>query len=452
MITTPIFTRLMTTSEYGQFSVFNSWFGIINIIVSLGLYQGVHAQGLIKFDNEPDLFTSSLEGLTTTLVCFWIVIYLFFQNYWNKLFALTTVQMLCMLVMIWTSAVYAFWANKQRVTYSYRSLVVVTLAVSIAKPFLEIIIMNHSKDKVTARILGIFLVELIGFSWIFIAQMKRGKTFFSKRFWKYALAFNIPLVPHYLSQTVLNSSDRIMIQKIVGESEAGIYSLAYSLSLIMTLFNSALLQTISPWMYQKIKVKQNKEIAPIAYISLIIIAGVNLILILLAPEILIFFAPNSYYEAIWVIPPVAMSVYFMYAYDMFAKFAFYYEKTKFIMIASVLGAGLNIILNYFGIRAFGYIAAGYTTLICYIVYSIAHYLFMIRVCDKCCDSVYPYDSRKLFLITISFILGGFVLLFTYKIPIVRYGIVILLLFFSIIKRDDLKLIVKKLLNLRKQNT
>ena len=35
MITTPIFTRLLSTSEYGEFNVFNSWYSIAFIFVSL---------------------------------------------------------------------------------------------------------------------------------------------------------------------------------------------------------------------------------------------------------------------------------------------------------------------------------------------------------------------------------------------------------------------------------
>lgn len=57
-----------------------------------------------------------------------------------------------------------------------------------------------------------------------------------------------------------------MISSMVGESEAGIYSLAYSLSSIMTLFNTALMQTLNPWIYKKIKEQDIKSIAPIAYL------------------------------------------------------------------------------------------------------------------------------------------------------------------------------------------
>ena len=48
-VTTPIFTRIMNTTEYGQYNVFNSWLSIASIFVSLSLTGGVYAQGLVKF-------------------------------------------------------------------------------------------------------------------------------------------------------------------------------------------------------------------------------------------------------------------------------------------------------------------------------------------------------------------------------------------------------------------
>lgn len=450
MITTPIFTRLLTTTEYGQYNVFNSWLGIITIFVSLSLAGGVYIQGLVKFEKDRDVFASSIQGLTFTLAVFWAVIYLLFHNFWNQLFNLTTVQMLAMLIMIWTTDVFCLWSNDQRVDFKYRALVIITIMVSIAKPVLGIIFVVNSDDKVTARILGLALVELIGYSWLSIVSLKKGRTFFSAKYWKYAICFNLPLIPHYLSQIVLNSSDRIMISNMVGDSEAGIYSLAYSLSLIMTLFNTALTQTISPWIYKKIKEKRIEDIASVAYISLILIAVVNLCLILLAPEAVAIFATESYYDAIWIIPPVALSVYFMYSYDLFAKFAFYYEKTNLIMLASVIGAILNVILNYIFIKLFGYIAAGYTTLACYMIYSIAHYILMNNICKKYCDGIRPYETKKIMAITVPFVIIGFALLFTYNYPVMRYGLIAVVAIIAVIKRDSLIVFSKKIIGLKKK--
>ena len=434
VITTPIFTRLLTTSEYGQFDVFNSWLGIITIIVSMNLYAEVYTQGMIKFNEERKVFSSSLQGLSLTLVVIWTVIYIAFYQFWNKLLSLTTVQMMSLLLMIWTTATFNFWASEQRVYYKYKLLVLITLFVSITKPVVGIFLVTHFEDKVTARILGLVLVEVIAYTGCFVSQIIRGKRFYSYKFWKYSIFYNLPLIPHYLSQVVLINSDRIMINKFVGSSAAGIYGLAYSLAMVMTLFNIALMNTLNPWIYQKIKDKEYKKIEPVAYISLSIIAFVNLFLITLAPEVVKIFAPSSYYKAVYCIPPVAMSVLFIFMYDLFAKYAFYYEKTKLIMLASIGGAVLNIVLNYVGIKLFGYVTAAYTTLICYMVYALFHYILMRKVCNEYCDGIKPYNDRILLGIVVVFLLFGFGLLLTYSYIVIRYFIVILMIIIVIVNK------------------
>ena len=451
MLTTPIFTRLLTTSEYGQYSVFNSWLGVATIIVSMNLAAGVFTQGLVKFEKERDIFASSMQGLTLVLVFAWTIIYLMTYTFWNQLLGLTTVQMLAMLLMIWTSSAFSFWANYQRVDYKYKTLVVVTIIVSLAKPIIGIIFVLKSTDKVTARILGLALVEIIFYSYFAFIQLHKGKVFISKKYWKYSLFYSLPLIPHYLSQIVLESADRIMISDMCDSSKAGIYSLAYALASIMILFNYALTQTTSPWIYKKIKERKINEIAPIAYMSLIIIAVANLLLILFAPEAVAIFAPKSYYDAIWVIPPIAMSVYFMYAYDLFAKFAFYYEKTTLIMFASITGALVNILLNSIFINIFGYIAAGYTTMICYIFYGLIHYLLMRWVCIHYCDGEKPYKFKNIVAITIPFIILGLLFLFTYNYPVIRYGLIIVILGIIMFNYSKVSQIFVDILSLRKEN-
>ena len=450
VITTPIFTRILTASEYGDYNVFNSWLGIITIFTSLRLYYGVYSQGLVKFEKERDLFSSSMQGLLFSLVTAWTCIYLCFHQFFNRLFTLTTLQGLAMFAMIWATGAFNFWAAEQRVVFSYRKLVIVTIIVSLAKPVVSIVFILLSEDKVTARILGLMCVELMGYFWCFIIQMARGKKFFSAKYWKYALLFNIPLVPHYLSQTVLNSADRIMIRDMIGSAQAGIYALAYSISQIMMLFNQALIQTLTPWIYQKIKADRPDEVPRIGYIALILIGFVNLILIILAPEIVAVFAPKAYYDAIWIIPPVALSGLFVFAYNLFAAFEFYFEKTKFIMVASVAGAVLNVILNYFFIKIFGYYAAGYTTLFCYIIYALGHYVNMRKICDDNFKGRKIYDTKILAAIAAVFLTVGSVFLMLYNFRVIRYGVVLAGVTAIVVYRRKILLILRQILSLRKR--
>ena len=448
VISTPIFTRLMTAEEYGNYNVFNSWLTIITIFVSLRLYHGVYVQGLVKFEEDQKRYSSSMQGLHFSLCLIWTVLYLLLCDFWNALFSLTTVQMLAMLVMIWATGVFTFWVQEQRVNLNYKELVVVTILISLFKPIIEVIFVLLADDKVTARILGVTLIEVIGYSGFCFIQMRNGKQFFSPKYWVYALKFNVPLVPHYLSMTVLNSADRIMIKDMIGAAEAGIYSLSYSVSLVMILFNQALLQTVMPWMYKKIKTRRVEEIANIAYLSRGLIAIVNLFLIAFAPEVVAIFAPKSYYDAIWIIPPVAMSVFFMYAYNLFANFEFYFEKSRFIVTASIVGAILNIILNYIFIRAYGYYAAGYTTLLCYILFALGHYFFMVKICEQQLDNVVVYKKQILLKITFLFIAIGFMLLYFYTNNYLRYAVIILAIVYLIRNKSILMEIFQLLKRVR----
>jgi len=248
---------------------------------------------------------------------------------------------------------------------------------------------------------------------------------------------------------VLSSADRIMIRDMAGGSQAGIYSLAYQLSLIMTLFNTALSQTLSPWIYQKIKADRAGEVSQVAFLALGLIAGANLLLMLLAPEAVAVFAPAAYYDAIYVIPPVSMSVFFMFSYDLFAKFEFYFEKTFFIMAASVSGALLNIITNYIFIQRYGYYAAGYTTLFCYLVYAAGHYLMMNRVCDEYLHGERPFPARAYWLMAAAFTVCGFLLLFTYRSRILRYGMLLVAAVLLFVFRRRVRAALRSLTALRK---
>lgn len=449
-ITTPVFTRIMSTAEYGQFNVFNSWFGILTVIVSLNLFAGVYSRGVVKYEDDRAAFTSSMQGLSLTLTLLWSVVYFVFHGFWNRVFSLTTFQMICMFVMILYTNIFGFWSMSERVDYKYKSVVAVTIVMSFAQPVLGIIFVKAAFDKVSARIFGIAVVEAAVGVVLFIKQAVKGKRFFSGFYWKHALKFNVPLIPHYLSMTILNGSDRIMIGKMVSDSAAGIYGLAYSVSQVMTVFNTALMQTVEPWLLRKINEKRITDIRKIAYPTFLLVAAVNLLLIAFAPEAVKIFAPAEYYDAIWIIPPAAMSVFFTFSCNFFAVFELYYEKTKMIAFATATGAILNVALNFVFIRIFGYYAAGYTTLVCYMVYALSHMLFMRKICRERLNNERPFNLRIYFLIAVEFLAVGFLLMLAYPITGLRYALLLAAVVLCVIFRRKILAAVRGILGVRER--
>ena len=419
IITTPVYTRILNVDEYGKYSVFMSWMGILTCFVTMYIYSEIYPQAIVKFSNKRNIYSSALQGLTIMLVAFWLCVYLVFQKFWNEMFSLNTMQMLAMFVIMWSNAIFGFWATEQRVKYRYRNLVIVTLIVSILQPILCIALIFYSDNKVTGLVWGIAITSFASYSYLLAKQLMIGKVVYSKQIWKYALKLGIPLIPHYISAIVLNSSDRIMIQKLAGEEEAGIYNLAYTISMCGTLINQAVLQTLQPWMLKKIKEGKFQDIKNIAYNALAGIAVINMLIVFFVPELIAIFGSELYYNAIWVMPPIVMSVFFMFMYNLFSLFEFYYEKTTYISMATAIGAVMNVLLNYVFIKEYGFYAAGYTTLFCYIIFSASHYLFMKKICKVELNGKVIYDDKVLLLISGVFIICSFALMAIFEVDMAR---------------------------------
>lgn len=76
-ITVPIFTRLLTTTEYGTYSLYLSWFNILTIITSLNIYYGSFYNVLnrIRDNRKRNEYISSMQGLTITLTMILVIIF-----------------------------------------------------------------------------------------------------------------------------------------------------------------------------------------------------------------------------------------------------------------------------------------------------------------------------------------------------------------------------------------
>lgn len=442
-IMVPIFTRIMTTEQYGVYSVFNSWVLLISAFAGLNLAGNSFNVGMIKNESRKDEYTSSILGLwwvNTTIV---FVIMLLFKNIWLKYSGLNLLFLIAVFADIYATASVDLWTARQKFDYKYKALLLITFSIALFTAVISIIFVHLLEKKDLAAIwckVGVLGLHSVIISIILISK---GKTIFNKNFWKAAYRFNIPLIAYYLSLTILNQSDRIMINSFFGASQAGIYSIAYSFAMIFTVLNSAINGAFVPWEFRNIKSNNYKSIAKISNIILILIGAANLILIALAPEIIHLFTVKEYYEAIWVIPPVALSAYLTCVYQLFVNIEFYYEKNNFVMVASIMVALLNIVLNLIFIPKFGYMAAAYTTLVSYLCFSVAHYVFMRSIIKKNGKSQAIYNIGVILFISLIITFAAFMFMLLYQTLIVRYALLLIMcsLFFIVLMRNK-DLIIK----------
>lgn len=447
-ITTPVFTRIMTEEAYGQYSSYLAWLNIFNVIASLNLSAGVYTRGLVKNDGDEDGFSSSLSVLSTVCIFVVLTVVLLFYDFIKEITGLSVFLLLVMFAEIWLTAVFHFWSNKERVNYRYKKLVVFTLVYVLFSQVLSVfaVFFIETSRQVEARAASVVISGIVIFMPMFITILKKGRKYYSKHYWTYALKFNLPLVPHYLSQIVLNESDKLMIKSLCGANFTGYYSVAYSVSMIMLIFNNSISGIMNPWIYKSIKNGEYKKIGRISYCVLAVIAFLNFIVITMAPEILSIVAPGSYQQALWAMPPIIASVYFMFLYNLFATFEYYFEKTNYVMISSLLCAVTNLVLNYIFISKFGFVAAGYTTLFCYIAVSLLHYIFMRKTCNKYLNGIKIYKLYIILLIGILLIAAGSIMMLLYKFWYIRYSLLLIVALSALVYR---KKIIKIFLELKK---
>ncbi len=445
LLSTPIFTRLLTTEQYGTYIIYQSWYQIISIFATLNLAAGVFNNGLLKYEDRRDSFTSSMQGLSTTITLLLFIIYSLNRNFWDGILELSPLYVYAMFIELLFVPAYNFWSTGERYSYRYKKLILTTVIIALGSPIVGIIAVISTSYKAEARVLSYVAIQTIVGLFFYIRNFYKGKLFYCKDIWKFALSFNIPLIPHYLAFQILNQSDRIMISKMVGSGEAATYSVAYSVSMMMTIITNAINNSFIPYTYKALKNKDYKSIRKNANILLALVGSGCILAMAFAPEIIRVFAAKEYYAAIWVMPPVAASVYFMFLYPMFGNVEFYFEKTKCVTIASCVGAITNLILNYIFIKLYGYYAAGYTTLACYMLFSFMHYSFYKKIIREKLkiNDIYDIKFMLLFSGVVLFAMLGMTLV--YKWFAVRYLIITLIIAIGIIKR---KFIVSKLKDIR----
>ena len=378
----PIYTRIMSQDQYGVYSVFLSWFNLICIASSLNIYDGTFNKAMVKYEETRDKYISSVQGLTlisgvivsSLLIIFHKPIFIY-TGYSFGYVILFIVHLLLFPTL-------QYWNQKQRFLYDYKKLVFVTLINSVLTLGLGVFFVLHTEDKSFTLVSVTVIVHAIISIILFISITIRGKTFYHREYWSWSTVTALPLIPHYLAEVLLGHADRLMISQMCGDAQAAIYNIVYQISMVMTIVRTGINGSFTPWLYYSLRGKKYGDIRRVSKMITILMAVMSILFMLLGPEILKIVAPPEYYEAVVGIPAIMIGCFFIFVFVLFTNVEIYYEKNQFVSVASMTASVVNLILNYFCIKKFGYISAAYTTMISYMIMALMHYYFLRRIIIK----------------------------------------------------------------------
>lgn len=431
-LTVPIFTRILSTSDYGIVTTYNSWIAILAMIMGLAIHMGIRAS-FIDYRQKINDFMSTATTFTLingSIFCIAIGIGVYFLHININVLLI----MLCLFQSL-SSALIENYSMYLMMQYRYKERTAFMILPNLLSVILSVItVAFFMKSKLyMGRIVPTATINILfGIGIIFIVY-SNSEVYLNREYLKYALRISTPLVFHGIALNVLSQSDRTMITWLASASQTGIYSLIYNFSMIATVLTTSLDGVWVPWFTEKLK---NDEISDInklvkKYINLMTYAMVGVILI--GPEVVKILSSEKYWEGIKIIPPVVLANYVIFAYTLYVNIEHFYKKTIYITINTLIAAGSNLILNYIFIPRYGYVAAAYTTLVSYLFAFVLH----AQYAKKLKKNLYPLQT---FLKPVIHI-GIAVALFYYFINIWYFRWGILLLYIIYIIYSERKMII-----------
>lgn len=443
MITTPMFTRVLSTEEYGLYSTYLSWENVLLMVVSLCLYKAL--MNLYNKHDDKEAVLVSVIGLEILLSLVWLVIAVVFEKPIAALLGLSPVLVICMFVYFVFQSGIQCWSLYKRYVFDYRMLVAATLTMTIGSALAGVFaVLNISATAEARAVSHVAVVALVGIC-VYITVFKNKRRIYQKDVWKFSVTFCVVLMPHYLSEFVLQSSDKIMINYMCGTHDVAIYSVSYAAGSLINLITNAVNSTFAPYQYQKIKSGEYELLAKRANQVLGFVAVMLCGVMLFSREIVLFFGGHKYIESVSVIIPICVGVYFNYMFQLFARVQEYFERKVTVVLSSILCALLNLVLNYIFIKLVGYQAAAYTTFACYLIFCVIHYFFYRRACRELLDGVQLYNAKGLLIVSIVVIVAGAIIAIINQYLIVKYTLIIVLCFVTSLKKKEVATFLKKIM-------
>ena len=387
-ITTPVFARLMSTSDFGKYNVFNSYESILFVVIGLAIHSS-YKNAFYKFkdpkDPEGELgyrkYVSATMWFLIASFLAWLVIAGVFRVPISSALGIDPSLVYLLVAGSFVTSIINCYSTDKGIHYQYQGLLITSSVYTILNVLLSLLLMNtvFADQKYLGRILGGLIPGIVIYCSICIRYILRASARGMMDGLKWGIRYSLPIVPHGISQIILAQFDRIMIKKIEGDSLAGIYSFAYTIYAMLTVTSTSLDGIWSPLFYEKRKSNDYEAIkkGSCIYIAVVFLASITVIT--LCPELIRIMGGEKYRDAVYCAIPIVAGGFYACIYNVPCLVEYYHEKTKLIALSTACAALMNIVLNAVFIRRFGYVAAAYTTWVTYALYFLLHYIVAWRI-------------------------------------------------------------------------
>ncbi len=356
----PILTRYLTPDEYGQIAMFQT------LITGLAALTGLNAVGAAnrKFYDKHDasalaLFNGTclhillLSSLTLGVVCFFLSAEL---SQWLNI---PTSWVYFALVISSANFIIQFRLGQWQIRERAVSFGVMQVSQSVLVLILSLALIIGFQQGAAGRVDALMATSVV-YAVLGLLLLYRDRLLvllpLKKAFFKEALSFGVPLVPHVVGIFLLSSIDRFFINRQLGVAEAGIYMLGVQLSLGMAVVFDAINKALVPWLFRTMSDNnphQLQRLVKFTYFFFAIVAGLGGLSFIVGPWVVTWIAGPEYQRAATVIGWLCLGQAFGGMYLMVTNYIFYAKRTGALSIVTISTGLLNIALLVYLIEHMG---------------------------------------------------------------------------------------------------
>ena len=416
-LTTPIFARLMSPSDYGEFTNFANWQSLLIILVSAELYNTL-SRAFYDYKEEYDQYASTVTILGFLLNIFFYVFFLLNRSWIFGIVAIPEKYVHLMFFVMMMQGCRQVYQVKERTLYRYKSAAAISVLSLVIPTIISIavVMLVPESDRLDARMYGFYVpFALIGIYCVF--ALFRKNFVFKRKYCKYAFLLALPLLVHYLTTYLLASTNTIITKSCLGAEIAAMVSIVVAIMNVLNVLFQSLSGALTTWMMDKF---EENKIGSIQKCINLFIAGVAIVCVAVmafGPEMILIIGGSQYKDAVTLLPGMMLSVFLQIIATVFTIILTYRKKVAGTAVITAAVAVLSIAAKIYFLPQFGVGILPIINIISFGIVLAANYLLVCKFGDGQCFQLVFVLPIMLFVILFSLICG-----YLYSNTLIRYAI------------------------------
>ncbi|MDD2335112.1 MAG: oligosaccharide flippase family protein [Geobacteraceae bacterium] len=372
LVSFPLFTRVLTVSEYGLLSLLNTALMLLTCLSKGGIQNSINRFWKSEEDNA-ELVATSYSGV---IVCFSIVLLLTLPGfYWGWYGAEYNKFSLSVIAACYFTALFEIIRSVgnniaiiEKKALLYSSLNIVHKYLRIILPFLGIM---YFSSRMLGIATGFMIASLVTMLAVINKREFKVSFKYNRKLIISLLIFSFPLMLNELVNYVLNYCDRLFLAFYLDAAAVGMYSAAYNLSNnVEVVLITSMNMTTAPLLLDCFNRRGFDEMKYLLRRCLgwycLLGSGIIALVVSIGPDLLVLLASSKYRAAGPVMLPVLLGVFLYGLYGMATSTLFFCNKTKIILALCTVATIINLFANWYLVPRLGIIGAAYATLLSFL--------------------------------------------------------------------------------------